>query len=381
MKLRWVMTGVAAACLLAAALWWLRAPTVPLHSTVMPMATPPQTPLPAVPPATADSSLAARRPPKIGELAAGLGPPVWDLCGIGRVPVPPALAASAAEDPMGALPHHLGKDAFEAGLTKLVQALRAGGPRWRAAAALLGSDFRRDDPAATRAVAELARSGNDPVVAMWALSRCRGDDACALVSARRWADLEPDNGAALLELMRLQPQRREDLVRRLAAAQRFDSHFTALLATTFEAMPSDLPQYVQHSLWIGVVGIAAATSIPSFQPLTTWCRGAEQAGGERLSTCAAAARLLLAQSDTTLGTMIGLRLAEWTFLPKAEAEAQRAALRELQQQSADAFDLRDPMSCAAVARARTWFEQWARLGEVGAMRERAAAASAAAAKR
>jgi hypothetical protein len=99
--------------------------------------------------------------------------------------------------------------------------------------------------------------------------------------------------------------------------------------------------------------------------------------------CTAIARTLAERSDGVVGVRLGLRLAERSYLGKAEAATRRKALDALLLPPEDQFDRQQPWSCAGVARTRAWVEQRARLGELGALQARAAqrAASAAAARR
>ena len=80
----------------------------------------------ALPPMPTPSALAK------GSLSAtATGAPVWDLCGVGRLPVPPGAAAKLdPEQALAALPPHLGRDALVDGYLALFAALADGPPRW-----------------------------------------------------------------------------------------------------------------------------------------------------------------------------------------------------------------------------------------------------------
>ena len=82
-----------------------------------------------------------------------------------------------------------------------------------------------------------------------------------------------------------------------------------------------------------------------------------------------------ATADSSLAARVLPKVGERDLNAEVGADAQRA----MKSLTVDISDSRDPMSCPAVARARACFEQWARLCELGALLELAAAASAASA--
>jgi len=343
-----------------------QAPATPPAAASLPAAVPPSGPQTAV-----RSARPTRAASVLGEAAQT--PSVWDLCGIGRLPVPAAARASAAEDNYGSLPPHLGSDAVAQARERVLAALRGGGARWRAAASLLeprsGPDAR-----VAQALADAARASDDTVVAMWALQRCDLGGGCAARAAQRWADKEPDNAAAWLAVVGQQRQRGEAAFAHVLAARRFDLHYTALTQSVLEAMPADVLPYLQQMLWIESIGIEAAAGLPPLRPVLDWCREPLLPGSHRRAACAALANMLIDHSDTMIGVGIGLRLAERSGMPKAEAEARRQTLRKLMAQQGQPFAGPEPQSCAAVARSKDWLLLWSRLGEVGALRAWAASA-------
>ncbi|MBK6471080.1 MAG: hypothetical protein IPF94_10155 [Betaproteobacteria bacterium] len=306
------------------------------------------------------------------------GAPVWDLCGVGRMPVPSgAVAQPGPEQALAALPPHLGRDAWVQAYAALATALDAGPPRWRAAALMLRGSDATGWPQAL-ALPELARASDDPVVAMWALQRCDLGASC-LEMAERWTQVEPQNLAPWVDLLARQPQRRGELITRMAAATRFDRHEHALSQAVLEAMPAGVASYLQPALWIDVIGVEAAMAMPAFNAVFDHCREPLAPGSERMQACAAVARTLVERSDGFVGVRLGLRLAERSYLGKAEAATRRKALDTLLAPPDELFDREQPLSCAGVARTRAWVEQRARLGELGALRAQAAQRTASAA--
>jgi len=327
-----------------------------------PKTSPPQAPMSAL--------VTAPRSGTGASAAAAPHAPMWDLCGVGRLPLP--RNASTKIDPeqaWAALPPHLGRDAMADAYLVLFGALDAGPPRWRAAAVMLRGSDAAGLPQAL-ALPELARTTDDPVVAMWALQRCDLGASC-LEAAERWARVEPQNLAPWAALLARQPQRRDELIARMAAATRFDRHEQALSQAVLEAMPATVAPYLQPALWIETIGVEAAMSMPAFNAVFDHCREPLAPGSEPLRVCTAIARTLVERSDGVIGVRLGLRLAERSYLGKAETAARRKALDSLLRPPDDLFDRQQPLSCAGVARTRAWVEQRASLGELGALQARA----------
>ena len=309
--------------------------------------------------------------------AAPSGQQVWDLCGIGRMPiVKPVRAASDADDTMVDLPAHLGRDAQAQALQQLLTALDAGPPRWRAAAVLLrGTDAA--GRSAQEALPALAALAEDPLLAAWALQHCQREGGCAEADVLRWLRLEPHNLAPWLEVLQRHPQQRDELIARMAAAAaRHDTRWTALSQIVLDALPPTITPYLLPGLWLHVMGVEGTQSWSSYKGLIDACPASLQPGSDAARNCAAIARVMAERSDTLLASLIGLRLAERSYLPKAEAERQRQTLRALTGQDLDMFDPEQPLSCNGVARMRHWVEQRAQLGEMGVLKAQAAARAA-----
>jgi hypothetical protein len=294
---------------------------------------------------------------------------VLQLCGLGSVAVPADAAASAGSHVAAALPAHLGPQAVEASRPALWAALDAGPPRWRAAAVLLRGTGAAGE-ATLPVLRQLAAAGDDPVVAMWTGQFCLRSEACTQADRQRWLDLEPDNLAPWLDVLASAPAgaAREALLPRMAMAQRFDLHFHALLDAVLQGMPSAVMPYLQQQLWIEAIGIEAATALPSLQALGAACAEPLDRGSPRRAACGAIARTMVEHSDTLLGAGMGLRLAERTYMPQAEAKALRAALTTGMAPSPVLFEGPQPLSCASVDRVRTWMQQLASQGEMASLR-------------
>ena len=291
-------------------------------------------------------------------------PVVLDLCGIGRMPIskPPARQGEGGD----LLPPHLGTEAQAQALQSLLARLDSGPPRWRAAAALMRSvDGTTPTPSA---MLGLAQQSTDPADVVLALQACKLDEACRSEIAQRWLQLEPENLAAMLEAQPPHLQADATLLPRLAQARSYRLHSSALMQVVLEATANDPPSHLQPGLWIRAKGVEGAFGVAPFKALVRACPESMAADHPNKFLCTAVARTLVEHSDTTLGLIVGLRLAERTFMTKPEAAQQRAVLNDLMFASAKLWQDPMPTSCASVESIRSTFLQHARLGELAALR-------------
>ena len=298
------------------------------------------------------------------------------------MPAPPQMAASApAELAIESLPSHLGSEAMAQAKAALWGALEAGPPRWRAAAMVLrGTDAagRITDPA----LRALSLAGVDPVMDQWALHTCGEARACAEAQAQRWAQHDGDNLAAWAAVLQhAPPQRQEEILSRMAQSTRFELYPTALTAAVLQALPDSVPAYLQVQMWLQFMGIEHVM-LHDFRPIALYCREPLAPGSVAHDRCTTMARTMIAHSDTTIGTAIGLRLAERTYMSPAESKRQRDALYAVPAQALDEmFDFQQPLSCEGVRRMRNYVQLRVQKGEVGAWQALAAARAASATAR
>lgn len=246
-------------------------------------------------------------------------------------------------------------------------ALDTGSPRWRAAAVMLrGADA--EGHSALPALSALAASSLDPVVASWVLMRCGYPGRCAASDAQRWIDLEPDNLAAWLSIVELQPERKAEILQHAPAKRRFDLHHHELLEAVLQAMPTDLLPYVQNQVWVYVLGVEAAIGVFGPQTLTAHCRPAPAPGSQRQQDCAAIAKVLLGGSDHIIGRGVGVRLAELSGTPQRQVDVWKAETNAWLSAVTLVMNEQQPLSCAAVTRTRAWLEVRSRLGELAALK-------------
>ena len=333
------------------------------------------------PAASPYASMAASAARPLQAASATTPPAVWDLCGIGHLPVPPAaFAAPALSDPFNNLPSHLGEDPLKLGLLALVHSLDQGPPRWRAAAIMLRGTGAAGEPFHL-AMRKLASTSSDPVVAMWALQRCGGRDACASADLQRWLALDADNQLAWMAAFERYSEQRQLMAEKLTQASRFDEHENALTQAVWEALPPDFPPHFHHQLWIYITGVQAALSVGGLQAVAKSCPQGMKPGSDQALWCGKVAKTMVDTSTSFLGLYVGLRLAERTYMPVKEAASRRAEYEKLSVLPLKEFDFEQPMSCAANERVRSWIQKRATLGELQAHRALASAQAASQAPR
>jgi hypothetical protein len=275
---------------------------------------------------------------------------VWDLCGIGRMPVP-AGGAPVRDDGLMALPEHLGLQPTATALETMLGVWQRGSLRERAAAVrMLGRDEQGRDRRA--ALAQLSASGADPVVSMWAaLYACASDSSCDDVPVDRWVQVEPGNAAAWLLWMQRHPARRAEGLSALLQATHFSMHEEALLALTMASVPAGLPAYLEPSLWILAIGIDAALPWPHLPSLRQLCRPPLRPGTESREVCDHLATLMTGPAVSGLPLYLGVKLAEGVGRPAVEMEALAVRLRA-EGRPGQWLDPAQPLSCASIMSVR-----------------------------
>jgi hypothetical protein len=245
-------------------------------------------------------------------------PTTWDLCGVGHMPKPRAAAASAQETWL-ALPEPLGEQAIQVAAERTLAKLPNAGPRGQLLALLMqGADAAE--------LAALARSSRDPVAMRWAVAKCStsAQTACGGLSARDWVRLEPDNAAAWLTLWAAEPAADDEVMAGLRASTRHQTHQRSLSATLLEAVPADVPPYLQALLVAAVIGTEAAMQDSTGSQLLKRCKSPLLPGTAQQAQCEFVADLLTScgdgWNDHLVGTALGKRL-QW---PKERIQALEA---------------------------------------------------------
>jgi hypothetical protein len=188
-------------------------------------------------------------------------PTHWDLCGVGRVPIPKAApsgrlsAASAALQASiekyaaqhgipAELPPHLGDEAVSQLLERTIQVLAQRGPRGLALASYLARPESPDE------LVQKAERGTDAVVARWAVASCKRVQGahCESRAARAWVRLDPNNAAAWAALLEVEPQAESEVMVGFAASKHFNLYERWITAEFLSAVPADAPEYLHKGL-------------------------------------------------------------------------------------------------------------------------------------
>jgi hypothetical protein len=331
---------------------------------------------------------------------------VWDLCGVGRLPIPPAWVAVGLQALLE-LPAHLGEDALKAGRTALFDAMEQGSPRaqavvamwrvmtagqqqWRQAdAAPVTTKLEPVDTTAQSAsvAAKLAPfAETDPVLAAWLVVLCQNDRTCKADAQARWLRADPYNALAIASGLdtKAPPEKLAQVRAALAQAKGFQMNYGALAATALTSLQGSLqnsvPLYVQQMLLIEAIGVEAATVLPPMQPIFSLCRSNSDVTSSvarsvtSTAQCNAIARLMVDHSDNLLTHNIGLRVGEKLGWPKAEVDLLRAQV-DPAKAGTDFLPYEQPNSCAAVKATKAWITDLSEKGELALIRERVQAAN------
>jgi hypothetical protein len=330
----------------------------------------------------------AAQPKAAAEASAGAA--VWDLCGIGRVPVP--ASAKGTDGGLTDLPNHLGEAAHQQARQALLAAMSQGDARSRAAALVwqrhqsYAAAYAASAPPSTyepstalrSAILSLAEENADATIAAWALSTCQGDRACRQRASDTWLRLEPGNAVARLTALGQHPAQAQDALQAVIDAPQFNSHLGALAAQALAAMPSGIPAYVQSGLLVEALGLDLAIwDTDSWRDLNGLCKSPIPTNSAQETRCKAVASLLVARSDTLIGYQMGSRIGERAGWPKAQEEARREQANALVSSSQDFHVMEQPRSCEALQFMRQWVKDLVSKGEMVTMRERVAANKAA----
>lgn len=237
-----------------------------------------------------------------------------------------------------------------------------------------------DNKVALDMLANLAGTTTDPVVYALALRVCgrqSGNSSggyCDAISPEGWAQIDPDNAAAWLDVARDLEQRPElggaaEALRNAAAAHRYDSGTDSLVAIALPAMPAGHTLFEQYFLTADLTGFQAAMAVPSW--LTAMrCTDIERGSPNVLKDCSAIAETLVATGKGTTDLAIGARLGEkvgWSAQRVKDLRRQEEALMMVMMGGARDFSV--PQSCHDAVRDVEKLKRRSAIGEIPALRE------------
>lgn len=177
-------------------------------------------------------------------------------------------------------------------------------------------------PASTAAsiapLVALALAERDPAIIAAALYACRGDrtGACATISHADWVAVEPDNAAAWLQMaddasLKNEPARRDDALRRAAAASGYDLRVPSLASVWNADLIQSQSPLVLSSIGLQLASSQINTTFTPISAMVTYCRpdGLDDA---HKKLCDTLANKLLDQDDSVIGlsmaTIIGKKI-------------------------------------------------------------------------
>ena len=321
---------------------------------------------PALPPAVAGMPPMPPTPPT--PKPAPPAAEVVEICGAGKVPV-------AADDPDGL--QYVAARAAPDG-DRWIMALSAGSDLRAHAVALLLTNTDQSE-----ALAGLASQNADPALYAIALNACDRSNAapsaaCAQISPQAWTQLDPDNAAAWLRAARGfkvagDAAGERAALARAASAHRFEDYNLSLLAYSQASIPKDVGAAEWNYLAGTVVGIEAATGIPSHLEASKYCSRDAVADASVAGQCRAIADLLDARGssliDLVFAKSIGAR-AGWSK-ERVDRAANYLDALEAAEELAEPGIGASRWSCGGVLASNAYLRDMSnRGGEVPALRER-----------
>lgn len=179
-------------------------------------------------------------------------------------------------------------------------------------ACAFGEQARTVSAAFRDQLAQMATTTRDPRVYALAFRSCGLSEAgsCALLNARRWAQLDADNGEPWLFLLEeatrhKDRERADEALFHIGAAARVDDRYFAIPgAVARRAGNSDIDLLAAHVLAIHALGGMAARSMPLLTVLRA-CRGPALADANRRQRCDAVASALAERGDNLLMASVG----------------------------------------------------------------------------
>ncbi len=233
--------------------------------------------------------------------------------------------------------------------------------------ATLAADFREQ-------LAQAATTTRDPRAYALAFKACRAAPeagGCALLSARRWAQIDIDNGEPWLFLFneataRKDREQADEALFRLGSAARVEDRYFAIAGLLAgRAGETDMGLLAAHELALESLGGMAAQATPPIQTVLAACRGPSLVDANRRQRCDAVASALAERSDTLLYASIGAAMGRRLGWPPARTDA----IAALSSASTESLLMReaDPLQWSC-ARAASMLERFARQGAVGEVR-------------
>ena len=183
----------------------------------------------------------------------------------------------------------------------------------------VGANARFDT---TDQIAKMAISSLDPLLYAIAFHACNGtptQGSCRQISARQWAQRDPNNGNAWLYVLSQNPptllgkpnDEFDAAMFNLSQTKTFDLEFSHLqkFQKNFVAMQNENP-FVQQALNEVTMDLYMASSLPAYQHIMNYCKGNLLEDVNRRQVCDQVALNLVDNDGTMLGFAIGTKMGE-----------------------------------------------------------------------
>lgn len=284
-----------------------------------------------------------------------------EVCGAGWLP--------AAPDGLSPDPSAL-QQAVESAGDNILALMRSDSSEWVKASAELLDAFDLDT------LARAAVSSQDPAIYALAFRECygRGQGACQLLGARRWAQLDPDNASPWVYLFSDAVARKdfgaqEEALYRIGAARYSRSGGTTVASAVLDAAPDDdTSRLVSSMMMDSAFGIEAAVVRPSDREIVAACSGDALKDANRAQACDAAAEQFAERSDDMLERQMGIRIGRqvgWSADRADRLQGEILAFEDAQLQWRRVFD---GLDCADVDRRLDAARQYVLLGASAGVR-------------
>jgi hypothetical protein len=227
----------------------------------------------------------------------------------------------------------------------------------------------------TDTLVNLAFGSRDPQVYATAFLSCHyglygGSENCALLSARQWADIEPDNAVPwlLIASATYNVVTRDEAIYRASAAQRFAPRFPDFLGM-FQ-LPDIRGQAPQTRSVLEEDLFAMHLTLPTL-PYSTFfkfCNFPAVADARHIDVCNNLAKLFLEKDSTMIGLGVAVKLAQSADWSPDVVNALRQKKTAYQEalRKAVSLPIEKPHSdCEEQAKFEHWAEDYARLGDRG----------------
>jgi hypothetical protein len=163
---------------------------------------------------------------------------------------------------------------------------------------------------------ELAASSSDPWTVWLGVRECdarlQAPQGCAVLTWRRLATLDADNGAMWLELAAHDAAAVDEAMYQATRAQRFDSYAGRLAAAVEAALPAELSPVQRTATWSLIVHDELLGPLGGMQAASRYCSEANVRDANRAQSCEGLARRLVERGrdymTASIGHGIGARL-------------------------------------------------------------------------